>query len=70
LVRIGDTPVALSRKERSRDEHGNIVFDKVWQRGRHVMVRLRLVIVTRLHTQLSYFRLCISSNTPSYSEEG
>jgi hypothetical protein len=35
-----------------------------------MMVRLRLVVVTRFHTQLSSFQLRISSNTPSCSEEG
>jgi hypothetical protein len=34
------------------------------------MVRLRLVVVMRLHIQLSSSRLRMSSNTPSYSEEG
>jgi hypothetical protein len=34
------------------------------------MARLRLVIAMRLHPQLSSFWLRISSNTPSYSEEG
>jgi hypothetical protein len=34
------------------------------------MVRLRLVVATRLHTQLFSFWLRISSNKPSCSEEG
>jgi hypothetical protein len=33
------------------------------------MARLELVVATKLHKQLSSFRLCISSNTPSCSEE-
>jgi hypothetical protein len=35
-----------------------------------MMARLRLVVTTKLHTQLSSFRLHISSNTPSRSKEG
>jgi hypothetical protein len=34
------------------------------------MARLRLVVATRLHPQLFSFRLRLSSNTPSCSEEG
>jgi hypothetical protein len=34
------------------------------------MVRLQLVVETRLHTQLSLFRLPIMTNKPSYSDEG
>jgi hypothetical protein len=34
------------------------------------MTMSRLVVATTLHTQLSLFQLCISSNTPSYLEEG
>jgi hypothetical protein len=33
------------------------------------MARLELVVATKLHKQLSSFWLCISSNTPSCSEE-
>jgi hypothetical protein len=33
------------------------------------MAKLRLVVATRLQKQLSSFRLCILSNTPSCSEE-
>jgi hypothetical protein len=35
-----------------------------------MMVRLRLVVATRLHIQLSSSRLRMSGNTPSCSEEG
>jgi hypothetical protein len=34
------------------------------------MARLELVVATRLYTQLSLFWLHISSNTPSFSEDG
>jgi hypothetical protein len=46
-----------------------IVSKKVWHRGRLIMVRLQLVVATRLHTQLSSFWLRILSKTPSCSEE-
>jgi hypothetical protein len=46
-----------------------LVFNKVWHRGRLMMARLRLVVATRLHTQLPSSRLRISSNTPSNLEE-
>jgi hypothetical protein len=42
---------------------------KVWPLGRLITARLELVVATRLHTQLSSFRLCMSSNTPSCSRE-
>jgi hypothetical protein len=47
-----------------------LVSNKVSHRGRLMMVRLRLVVATRLHTQLSSSQLRITSNTPSCSEEG
>jgi hypothetical protein len=34
------------------------------------MARLGLIVATRLHTELSSFRLRTSSNTPSCLEEG
>jgi hypothetical protein len=46
-----------------------LVSNKVSHRGRLITVRLGLVVATRLHTQLSSFRLPISSNTPSCSEK-
>jgi hypothetical protein len=46
-----------------------LVSKKVWPLGRLITDRLGLVVATRLHKQLSSFRLYISSNTPSYSEE-
>jgi hypothetical protein len=47
-----------------------LVSVEIWRRGRLMMARLRLVVATRLHPQLSSFRLRISSNTPSCLEEG
>jgi hypothetical protein len=69
LVRARDAPVVLSRNEWTRDERGTLVSKKVWHLGRLISVRLRLVVVMALHNQLSSFRLRISSNMPSCSEE-
>jgi hypothetical protein len=46
-----------------------LVSKKVWYHGRLITARSRLVVATTLHKQLSSFRLRISSNTPSCSEE-
>jgi hypothetical protein len=69
LVRVRDTPVVLSYNKRARVNMVILVSNMVWYRGRHMMARLRLVIAMRLHKQLSSFRLRISSNTQSCSEE-
>jgi hypothetical protein len=47
-----------------------LVSIEIWHRGRLMMVRLRLVVATRLHIQLPSSRLRMSGNTPSYSDEG
>jgi hypothetical protein len=47
-----------------------LVSNKIWHCGRLITARLRVVVATRLHTQLFSFWLRISKNTPSCSEEG
>jgi hypothetical protein len=46
-----------------------LVYKKVWHHGRLITVRIGLVVAMTLHTQHSSFRLCISSNMSSCSEE-
>jgi hypothetical protein len=57
LVRVRDTPVFLSHNEWTRDEHGNACVPEGLTFGRLITVRLRLVVATRLHKQLSSFWL-------------
>jgi hypothetical protein len=70
LIRVRDTPVILSHKNGLATNMVILVSIEIWHCGRLKMVRLRLVVATRLHIQLSSSRLRISSNTPSCSEEG
>jgi hypothetical protein len=44
--------------------------DKSWKQIGRLMIRIRSVVATKLHTQPSSFRLRSSSNTSSCSEEG
>jgi hypothetical protein len=69
LVWVRNAPVVLRHNEWTRDKCGTLVSNKVWHLGRLITVRLRIVVATTLNKQLSSFRLCISSNTPSCSEE-
>jgi hypothetical protein len=69
LVKVWETPVVLSRNEWTSDDIVMLVSMNVWHRGRLITARSRLVVATRLHTQLSSFRLRILSNTLSCLEE-
>jgi hypothetical protein len=69
LIRVRDTSVVLSHNKRLGTNMVIIMPSKVWAHGRLMMVWLRLVVATRLHTQFSSSRICISSNKPSCSEE-
>jgi hypothetical protein len=46
-----------------------LVSNTVWHHGRLIMARLKLVVATKLHKQHYSFRLRISSNMSSCSEE-
>jgi hypothetical protein len=66
LVRVIDT---LSHNDGLETNVVILVSNTVWHHGRLITARSRLVVATRLHKQLSSFRLRISSNMPSCSEE-
>jgi hypothetical protein len=62
-------PIILCHNKWSRGGHGNTCIAEALTSWQAYYGLVKLVVATRLHKQLSSFRLCISSNMPSYSEE-